>query len=628
MNDFNVTVVHDDRSEDGELALTINGERHRFKTATDKVSARLVSPIPDRLLDLIDIASTVFATDSSIRRGGDTRAGFGEDWRRQICFTIPVREPEFWNASEVREALVDATEFMTEDRVSFNFVRADVRPRFPVFLDFNPAHAFRADDVIMFSGGLDSLSGVVERLATTHNRIALVTHLSAQKRMPHQTRLVEALQTRFPSRILWVPIKATRQATQAVESTQRSRSLLYAALGYLICHMLGATQLSFFENGVVSQNLPISPQVIGTMATRTTHPLSLQLLGVLLSRVAGRPVSIANPFAWLTKTEVITRLRDHGAQALIPEAISCSTVFGRTLLHTHCGACSQCLDRRMAILASGMAEQDPPETYETEVMTGPRERELSRTLALDWTRQAHALSTTGEIAFVSKFGSEIGRIVEGLPDKPNWQTARDIVALHRRQGRNVRKALTVAVSRHAEAIVSRTLPETSLLRMFITELSGSISIAAPPAFSVLTTEPGLGEIAPFAADLPRGLFPLRVVLEEIGNSCRVTVLGLGTIRGAPAGVVKVLKPQHDEDGARGLAPEQYRFTGLGVLAQVAGASKELVTQHVRRCRSQLAEQYREIEGVPPARPLLIERRAQKGYRLDPHCSFVDSAEPT
>ncbi len=33
-----------------------------------------------------------------------------------------------------------------------------------------------------------------------------------------------------------------------------------------------------YENGIISHNLPISGQVVGTMATRTTHPLSLLLL--------------------------------------------------------------------------------------------------------------------------------------------------------------------------------------------------------------------------------------------------------------------------------------------------------------------------------------------------------------
>ena len=36
--------------------------------------------------------------------------------------------------------------------------------------------------------------------------------------------------------------------------------------------MQGFDLLRFYENGVVSMNLPMSAQVVGTRATRTTHP--------------------------------------------------------------------------------------------------------------------------------------------------------------------------------------------------------------------------------------------------------------------------------------------------------------------------------------------------------------------
>ena len=56
-------------------------------------------------------------------------------------------------------------------------------------------------------------------------------------------------------------------------------------LGFIAARMVGATRVRFFENGVVSANLPISPQVIGTMATRTTHPLALRYFNELLALI-------------------------------------------------------------------------------------------------------------------------------------------------------------------------------------------------------------------------------------------------------------------------------------------------------------------------------------------------------
>ena len=56
------------------------------------------------------------------------------------------------------------------------------------------------------------------------------------------------------------------------EYTQRTRSFLFAALGVTFARMSGLDRLRFYENGVVSLNLPPSPQVVGARASRTTHP--------------------------------------------------------------------------------------------------------------------------------------------------------------------------------------------------------------------------------------------------------------------------------------------------------------------------------------------------------------------
>ena len=36
--------------------------------------------------------------------------------------------------------------------------------------------------------------------------------------------------------------------------------------------MLGLNRVHFYENGIISLNLPVCAQVVGGRATRTTHP--------------------------------------------------------------------------------------------------------------------------------------------------------------------------------------------------------------------------------------------------------------------------------------------------------------------------------------------------------------------
>lgn len=317
----------------GEAPLTIrnNGEKATFRLATEKIAAALVSPINPLMDDLLNVVAAVFAADSSVRRGGATRPGMGSNWRRQFDFEIPVRHPEIWSRPDITDALTAAVTFLTDDDVSFRFVLSPEADARQGYLNFDSsAGQFVADEVILFSGGLDSFAGALEALSTRDSRVALVTHRSAPKIIPRQERLAKYLSDRFPGRVLHIRVSATRVGAEASESTQRSRSLLFASLGQVVARMLGAKQVSFYENGVVSQNLPISPQVIGTMATRTTHPLALHLLEKLMDLIAGSSVPIRNPFQWITKTEVVQCIARHGGAKMIKTAVSCTSAAIKT----------------------------------------------------------------------------------------------------------------------------------------------------------------------------------------------------------------------------------------------------------------------------------------------------------
>ena len=314
-------------------------------------------------------------------------------------------------------ALTEATEFLTEDHVTFEFVEAERRPPAEPYLTFEPERAsFRADEVILFSGGLNSFAGALEALSLGDKRVVLVTHRSAPKTTKRQVELGRYLQSRFEGQVLHLHIMARRAGKEALDTNQRSRTLLFTAMGQAVAHALGAERLSFYENGIVSHNLPLSQQIVGTMATRTTHPLALTRLNNLLGLLWPEGARIENRYQWLTKTEVLRRIEEAGAAKLIPKAVSCTSVREQTKRHTHCGACSQCLDRRFAILAAGLERFDKPEDYKTDVLSGPRDTTRSRTMAQEWTRNALRLGQLDEARAMTEHGLEIARILRGHPD--------------------------------------------------------------------------------------------------------------------------------------------------------------------------------------------------------------------
>ena len=141
---------------------------------------------------------------------------------------------------------------------------------------------------------------------------------------------------------------ANKDKALGKEYTQRTRSFLYASLAFAVARAYGLERLRFYENGVVSLNLPISEQVIGARATRTTHPQVLNGFAKLFGQIIGSQFAVENPFLWLTKGEVVDVIGDAGCADLIKHSASCTHTLDQTRLHTHCGRCSQCISRRFA----------------------------------------------------------------------------------------------------------------------------------------------------------------------------------------------------------------------------------------------------------------------------------------
>ena len=95
--------------------------------------------------------------DEAVGRGGNARGALGSRWRRRFRFVIPVRSPDRWSSSEVADALTDVLAFLSDDEFHFEFKKYANPPPFQTYLglaDGEPA-AFEADEIVLFSGGMD-----------------------------------------------------------------------------------------------------------------------------------------------------------------------------------------------------------------------------------------------------------------------------------------------------------------------------------------------------------------------------------------------------------------------------------------------------------------------------------------
>ncbi|WP_112324477.1 hypothetical protein [Oceanibium sediminis] len=600
------------------LTIRINGDIPTFRLLTDTICARALHEIEPRLLDLLEIATTVFAADSSIKRGGDTRRDMGQDWRRRLNFKIPVRHPAFWSGDAVHQALRDAVTFLTDDRVSFEFCQKDiVREAIDTpYLDFDPEGAsFEADDVILFSGGLDSFAGALDLLGSSPTaKVILVTHRSAQKAIPRQVDLGTYLSKRFPGRVQHIHVLARRAGREASDQTQRSRSFLFAALGQVIAQTFGARRVNFFENGIVSHNLPLSPQIVGTMATRTTHPKSLMLLDRLMRMIGATPAPTENRYAWLTKTEVVERIRQHDAEGQIANAVSCTSIREQTTMHTHCGACSQCLDRRFAVLAAGLGDHDFETDYATDVLFGARETTASRTMALEWTRSSLAFEAMDEARLLSDHAQEITRIIAGWPEVSNADALHRILRLHKRHAAAVKSVLERVVKERAADVVGHAFESSSLVALHLGQ-SADPSVLQKIMPAPLPFQPDLaGEDKDYVPDKEA---PLMVSFEHEDDKPVVSVAGLCRIVGPNAQPPHGLKLMHDEDRERGVPKEDYRYTSPTGIPGFESSDGDTIRKNINRCRKLISDAWEAIHDEKPPHPLLIQNKRSKGYRLDP-----------
>jgi 7-cyano-7-deazaguanine synthase in queuosine biosynthesis len=451
------------------IYLSSHGAAQNVKIRIEDVAKVFAKHLSPRLVDLLEIAAYVFAGDSAAPRGKgweDRNRSTSESWGRSIRFIIAVREPDFWGAPGVVQLLREIVCFLSDDDVAFEFQRLTKDRQRQEYLEFGTDEDwpfYRAERVLMFSGGLDSLAGALEA-ARSGQSLVLVSHRSVSVMDSRQRRLYDELRKTVGAPMTRVPVWSNKTEALGREYTQRTRSLLYAALGLAVAQSVKAGGVRFFENGVVSLNLPIADEVLRARASRTTHPLALHLLGRLGTLIVGRPIVIDNPYLFHTKREVVEQIVQAGGSRLIPLTCSCSHT-GRHQSKTqwHCGACSQCIDRRIAIVAAGACQFDEQTDYESDVFVGERKDGRDKNMAVGYARHAFELARMSEGEIAAEFNLEFGRAVRSL-DKQR-DAAQRLVETHQRHAACVTKILCEQLSEHMPRLLAGSLPESCMLNL-------------------------------------------------------------------------------------------------------------------------------------------------------------------
>ena len=237
---------------------------------------RTVYFLPPRCLDLLEIAAYVFAGDRLTHRGSRVGVEY-QAWTRDLHFVCRVRDFEFWSQPDVGAALQSALTFVTGDQsYLFTFQPGHDTPPTSLFDD----EAFTVEpaedrSVMLFSGGVDSLAGAVQRLRETNDHVCLVSHQSRGGVVHTQRALAKALSEQYPGRVSHYQFRTHLQGIRAREESQRTRSFLFSSVAFAIATAMHGSSISVYENGVTSLNFERRESLLNARASRTTHPQTL-----------------------------------------------------------------------------------------------------------------------------------------------------------------------------------------------------------------------------------------------------------------------------------------------------------------------------------------------------------------
>jgi 7-cyano-7-deazaguanine synthase in queuosine biosynthesis len=470
--------LHGPSDPDGStLSLALFGDRQNVKLSIHHLCGSLVKDVPTNFHDLLEIATYVHVADQATSRGPRDGSDFGEGWRRHFRFHIPVRNPGLWNSPAVNDAMRRALAFLSDDQYEFTFVKDKNPAPLQHYIPFeNHCPCGEPDEVVLFSGGLDSLAGAMDELLVQKHRVLLVSHVSTHKHERWHKTLRSMMQSKAggEDRACFVRVQINKDGDISEEYTQRARSFLYASLAATVASMLGKKRIRFYENGVVSLNLPICDQLIGSRATRTTHPLTLRYFQELLSLVANEPFEVENRFQWKTKTEVVKHLLDLGCGPMISNSTSCAHTWriDPKESQSHCGECSQCIDRRFATLAAGAAQLDPTGLYISDLFFDEkidRGRNKGRTILGSFASKAQEWKRATEVEILTGEG-DIGYALMAADSAHAEEMSTRIVQLVKRHADAIDQVIKQSVKDHADKVVDRCISPDSFLYMLVNRM--------------------------------------------------------------------------------------------------------------------------------------------------------------
>lgn len=313
---------------------------------------RVENQFPTIIADLVDLTVAIYACD---------RLANHELQKTQRCIsvTLPLRHPELFNSNSFQEKLNSLLIWMTESEWLFKFKKRKIPGRYiEQQLSLSLPITNQNTEVALWSGGLDSLAGLYNRLTTKpDNSFILFGSGSNKKIYSDQKKLFQEIEYIFPNNIslLRVPIYFDESKNIPKNKLSRGRGILFTLLGSACAYLMGQRKLFIYENGIGAINLPYSKATIGLDHSRSVHPKTLLMVSDLVSELIGENFEVKNPFLFWTKAQMCQLLAENKENNLVRLTASCDHPHRKTV--SQCGYCSSCILRRQALIVANLEDK-------------------------------------------------------------------------------------------------------------------------------------------------------------------------------------------------------------------------------------------------------------------------------
>lgn len=338
-NDGSVRLTDHKKNIESDIRISIDDQAFQY---------RVNQRFPSVVADLIDLAIAIHISD---------RLSF-QDLRHQqtsICVVLAVRHPEILNTQLFQEKLQDLLKWSTGSKWMFEFKNRNVSERMQTSLPIATTDC----EVALWSGGLDALLGVYDRIKTYPEKSFVLFGGGGSNNVYHlQEEVAKKVESIFPNRstLYRFYIRISESNTVKKNKITRTRGLVFAMLGAACASLMGQQELCFYENGIGAINLPYRASAIGLDHTRSVHPLTLLKVSDIISTLLGEPFRVWNPFLFSTKAEMCRKLFEDGRLDLPPVTKSCDSPHRNKIKIPQCGYCSSCLLRRQSLAAAKLKD--------------------------------------------------------------------------------------------------------------------------------------------------------------------------------------------------------------------------------------------------------------------------------